>query len=1782
MRGIYLVPNHGTMILEGKKKMIVKSKPFKILGETFILVERDNALGEITIKEMKEFPIEDFYKMNDLHRISEVERKKWWPDAKTFYSYSFSFKPYDEPRKVVLKKGIQTFIASVKFLDEYIKNFLTYDPSTLSDKILSDDFRIFCAWYSSLKSGKSILVGEEKTPLTESMLLEKALLIYKEIMKRVGEGTMTYQFRPDRMAPTSKELYYKVKMMDERKEGFSKLTPLSTINPSGLGGTGREIKIEEVLNGLESFKTRDPSIFLVGGLANYGRTNGDIDILIRQHKSEPVPNVPLEFRIYRQFPKEMWGRFHFIYDESSGPFTNFVPLYDQAYLAKKPFRVVLMQGEEKTDEMMLLKDGSKTREHFYFPKVKDDRVPVLRVSYIGGKGAILYSLLEKIPKDVKSIIDPMSGSGAFLYAAKNSGYSVSGNDILYSCSSIIDGIIANDSETLTDEEMMGILDAKERKGFFYNYKTEQDLGSFPPKLRAVIDGMVMESRKLSPIKKKIFNASLFATFSRISSHNTSWSAANVKRPKSISQFKELLLNKMKYVNMMIEANRKGKFLSSGNEDLNEFLRHHKADLIYLDPPYVTESSTSSRYTPLFLVDNVILQRERKIPKCAFWNSSNIKEKMEEMIKASKNARYVMLSYKDNELFSRNRISSVLKKHFKNVRLWSVPVYYSMRPGKFKKVSERELIFLATNEKKIEFQRVKGDVVKMAEESKAEDKIKPFRFFLQAKPMHARKPEEEYSYETVLRTLNEQDPDWKKNTIFVGRKADGVTIQASKVKNKVVVWIEDGGEITENIPSIVNQLSKFKNDFVIIGEIEHWDNDKHSPRAVTNGILHSKEVSPEEKNCKLAVYDTFWVNGKDIHRKDYSYRREIFRKIFALTKGNIWINPNTLVKNEEELKAALNVFSKEKGSEGAIINDATGKYNIDLKPSGMFLKYKNEYVLTAKVIGIHKVKDAPNTFFYYCSIKDEKGRDVFAGRTFNTNIAAKVGDNIKVIFVDISRYYDPKKKVFWYNWWSPRVKEITKDKISETKEADTLVKKTTGRFEEKALPKYEEIEISIEGIYQKAPVLENTFQDPFLIYPPYEKRKDLKFAVTYHVRGRSVHLDGRKEWKDNLLIGVTNFIPKGLSRDPKDLNDCRKLLKEEIEPLVLETIKDPNKKFLSAIKKVEPEEWLGLEGSFPPDTVGATKKEWGYMVTFDEGTYEPLSMKPYFHEYQYHGKKMNGKFVDRKIENRKEWKKTGEGVMSWMSFYTTSPPYIVTKRAVEKKFMVPYPWSGLPILAEEKIPKEFRFWNEKDTKKRIELRDGLYKDIKEKKIELSKTFPYVIQKHWWLDEKGNVSSQHCDFRVDFGKSEILHFIFPKCPAVSEEKTFSVYLKPCKDASSMRVGLSDAWKAPVNTPWNPTSNPECYVKTIRRGNVKVLREDEKEMIFKVENADLPFWKFRKITGDEWKWEKSLSEFEKNELQKIGESLNSFLFRMTCKGQFVIRAGPSKELFYLNIGDDVWETDLNPLRNTSLSAYERKDFPKKLLDSKKGETLDVEVGTPLNPSKERPCWIEKTDEGKAQILQWDEDFKKFILNVGRLKGLWILKREEPKSEIWILERSEMPRPKEEKFSKEHSEFLDVKGILFTPGTFTGSSGKTINLSEDVLKNSVLLPKPNTNLCYVNFYHQKEEINKAGIMKRIYWDPEIEYDVQNQKKKGALIYESTITNPTAISYIKTLTVYQNSGEIAYQTETDDDNNVVQLYVNGVALTTTPAVETARVISACDQDTCFKIPEVKKETKNI
>lgn len=120
--GLVISPeSQAKLLADGAKTMVVKSRPFKIAGELFLLLSGNAALGVIRLAEPREIKsLAEFRALSGKHRIPETLRAKWcaaqpaWCEAPLWGYDIASFDRFAKPLPVNRRRGPQVVERDVR------------------------------------------------------------------------------------------------------------------------------------------------------------------------------------------------------------------------------------------------------------------------------------------------------------------------------------------------------------------------------------------------------------------------------------------------------------------------------------------------------------------------------------------------------------------------------------------------------------------------------------------------------------------------------------------------------------------------------------------------------------------------------------------------------------------------------------------------------------------------------------------------------------------------------------------------------------------------------------------------------------------------------------------------------------------------------------------------------------------------------------------------------------------------------------------------------------------------------------------------------------------------------------------------------------------------------------------------------------------------------------------------------------------------------------------------------------------------------------------------------------------------------------------------------------------------------------------------------------------------------------------------------------------------------------------------------------------------------------
>lgn len=596
----------------------------------------------------------------------------------------------------------------------------------------------------------------------------------------------------------------------------------------------------------------------------------------------------------------------------------------------------------------------------------------------------------------------------------------------------------------------------------------------------------------------------------------------------------------------------------------------------------------------------------------------------------------------------------------------------------------------------------------------------------------------------------------------------------------------------------------------------------------------------EKTSKAKVAD----KSVDIHDLPFSERIKVLDKLPE--SEHVKRSKRILCHSEAEVRKAIAKVSKEEGSEGAYLKKADFKYRLTGRTNEN-IKYKVEISLDAVVLKKNKVAKTERTFYYHCGLKSDS-EIVYCGKTFNTNIDAKPGQILKVVFVDISGYTDPTTKKRFVNWWAPRPIMLRTDK----KQPDTIdtawkmVHATTGRFQEKKMPdikNLEQLELAAKG---KRFVLQHHFRGA-------SEHIDFRVQINHVLEGFTIaaqHADILKDelakhwkreksvdkyslyWDDELAYQLDkkeNIVKEPSATLKKKIFAFHFLLHkgEKYWKVDLHTGEEKKRKGavegteqvekIFCVKKgKEPFEWLDIEGVTSPREIepepGGTRFYPGIFVEIDSGIYYPGAQKPYFKEYFLEGIKWKGRFVFRLVAGLKGTK----AVADWLYWKPDDQsPYVLSSRAIRDNWF-PAEGSAMSPEGERKLPMELQFWKA-DRGKRAEIRKLARKYLLQKKMlsAESSSSDFVLTNRNWA---GQVVVRALPFEDWHIKINSKKFHLDKDPT---RKIPDVGISALEFAGKESY-FTEGKKAP-KTEANPNLKIPAFIEMIDSGLVEIITDE-----------------------------------------------------------------------------------------------------------------------------------------------------------------------------------------------------------------------------------------------------------------------------------------------------------------------------------------------------------------------
>ncbi|MCL5103117.1 MAG: DNA adenine methylase [Armatimonadetes bacterium] len=353
--------------------------------------------------------------------------------------------------------------------------------------------------------------------------------------------------------------------------------------------------------------------------------------------------------------------------------------------------------------------------------------PVKVTGFMGNKYVMLGWIERQLPKDAKTVLDAFSGGANVAYHFKRKGLKVIANDLLLFPYHVARAVVENSHETLTDEDIERILAPNCSAGSFIvdNFSGYY----YTKKVLAWLDQVWANIQKLSGYKKDLALAALGNTVkakalygqfhrSKINLKAEIGTDADVVMEAHAGGFKESQLTSIP-ISSMVEsfkryANQLNKLVfDSGQEckvfhgDAVEAVRKYGADVLYLDPPYITEFSNNDYEYSLHFVeglmnrwaDKELLDDNRRSYKSrTHYDRDSIRSLIDSLASEARGKyKTVIMSYRDRAFPTQKEIKDIFAERFGQVRVKGMDVEYGIVMGKGGQgKNARELLFVASN------------------------------------------------------------------------------------------------------------------------------------------------------------------------------------------------------------------------------------------------------------------------------------------------------------------------------------------------------------------------------------------------------------------------------------------------------------------------------------------------------------------------------------------------------------------------------------------------------------------------------------------------------------------------------------------------------------------------------------------------------------------------------------------------------------------------------------------------------------------------------------------------------------------------------------------------------------------------------------------------------------------------------------------------------------------------------------------------------------------------------
>lgn len=305
--------------------------------------------------------------------------------------------------------------------------------------------------------------------------------------------------------------------------------------------------------------------------------------------------------------------------------------------------------------------------------------------FMGSKRKLLPNLLNVLkPLEFTSVIDAFAGSGCVSYMFKTLGKEVYSNDILRFSYTNMKSMVENNNVKLSDRQVKSLLKPNKTSNFIQN--TFKDL-YFSDEDTELIESIYLNIQEIED--EFVKNLAMSALIR----------ACTKKRPRGIFTY---IGHRYDDGRRDLRLSIKEHFISAVNDINNAVFDNYKtnkafnenifdlditADLVYMDPPYLTSKSDNDYTRRYHFIEglargwkDVEIQEHTKTKKFkklsnSFSNKSTVENEFNNLFRKFQKS-IIILSYSSNSIPSKEKLVEMMKEYWRKVDLIEVKHTYS--------------------------------------------------------------------------------------------------------------------------------------------------------------------------------------------------------------------------------------------------------------------------------------------------------------------------------------------------------------------------------------------------------------------------------------------------------------------------------------------------------------------------------------------------------------------------------------------------------------------------------------------------------------------------------------------------------------------------------------------------------------------------------------------------------------------------------------------------------------------------------------------------------------------------------------------------------------------------------------------------------------------------------------------------------------------------------------------------------------------------------------------------